>query len=1027
MPDETPIIVSDPDFSFVLIPGEVGDTATVALGSVTTGAPGTSASATNTGTQHAGIFNFTIPRGEKGDTGTIAVGTTTTGAAGSSASVTNTGTPTAGILNFTIPKGDKGDTGTLAVGTTTTGAAGSSASVTNTGTSTSGIFNFTVPKGDKGDTGTMAVGMVTTGAAGSSVAITNTGTSTAGILNFTIPRGDPGEVTFTGTQTLTNKTLTTPKIDSILDTNGATICTFTPVTGTNNIVIGASSGTASVSAAGTASDVILSLSSKGSGSVWLRNWNGLALAINNPASSVNYCALSGAATGGAPQFSVNGTDTDVSMNLVTKGAGTVQANSVPVVTTTGTQTLTNKTITNPKIGQINDVNGYIILGTNPTAGAANYLQISNRATGVAPSLHALGTDADVSLNLISKGIGTVQANSIPVATTTGTQVLTNKTVQNPTITDSNGNNAVTFLGGSSPTNYLQIGNDTGLWGPSLRSVGPGTDLPLHLVPKGAGAVQLWGATSQTAMTIQANSSAAAVALNLLPKGTGAVNLQSNGATVAQFDSSGTPVNYFRMSGTSSGAALLLTSQGTDANISMFLQAKGTGAISLWGGQGRALMANAAASAVNWLNVNGSATGSAVSVGATGSDTNVSLNLTSVGTGTVQANGIPLVTTTGTQTIGNKTITGSTLEYPQMNAVTPATVYGADLATAMSTWALTGTAAYQGAPEQVSTGAGAGTITIPLDGVVAGQTVQVDLTGTLVSGSMTVAVGTGTASAAILPAQNKSVVVTAAGTGTLNLVVSWTAASIAITALVARVTTSASAVTQFGSTAVRSVGSSNIAIGASSQAKLTSGLNNTAFGGSTHTSLTTGTGNVALGASAQLAMTSGSNNIGIGYYAQGSSNVVGFGNVGIGQFAHRNLSSGGSNVALGTGAGYQPAGQVGNASMSASYQTLLGAQTGQGTSTQVDGITAVGYSAIVDAANGVALGREADCIHTSSVAVGYQTATTANNQIAFGARHLTMANSTAPGGTPVASGYLYVEAGALKYKGSSGTVTTIAAA
>lgn len=38
-----------------------------------------------------------------------------------------------------------------------------------------------------------------------------------------------------------------------------------------------------------------------------------------------------------------------------------------------------------------------------------------------------------------------------------------------------------------------------------------------------------------------------------------------------------------------------------------------------------------------------------------------------------------------------------------------------------------------------------------------------------------------------------------------------------------------------------------------------------------------------------------------------------------------------------------------------------------------------------------------------------------------------ANATAPSGTPTGGGYLYVESGALKYKGSSGTVTTIAVA
>ena len=39
----------------------------------------------------------------------------------------------------------------------------------------------------------------------------------------------------------------------------------------------------------------------------------------------------------------------------------------------------------------------------------------------------------------------------------------------------------------------------------------------------------------------------------------------------------------------------------------------------------------------------------------------------------------------------------------------------------------------------------------------------------------------------------------------------------------------------------------------------------------------------------------------------------------------------------------------------------------------------------------------------------------------------IANTTAPSGTPSSSGYLYVESGALKFKGSSGTVTTIAPA
>ena len=49
--------------------------------------------------------------GATGPAGTVEVGTTTTGAAGTDATVTNTGTPSAAILNFTIPRGDTGLTG----------------------------------------------------------------------------------------------------------------------------------------------------------------------------------------------------------------------------------------------------------------------------------------------------------------------------------------------------------------------------------------------------------------------------------------------------------------------------------------------------------------------------------------------------------------------------------------------------------------------------------------------------------------------------------------------------------------------------------------------------------------------------------------------------------------------------------------------------------------------------------------------------------------------------------------------------
>ena len=206
--------------------GDTGTAATITVGSTSTGAPGTSASVTNAGTSSAAVLNFVIPKGDKGDTGdtgatgspgaaaTVAVGTTTTGNPGTNASVTNSGTSSAAVLNFTIPRGAKGEQGvqgpagdpgtpgaaaTIAVGSTQTGDPGTSASVVNSGTSSAAVLDFTIPRGAKGDQGnpgsaaTVAVGTVTTGLPGTSATVTNVGTSSAAVFDFTIPRGDKGE------------------------------------------------------------------------------------------------------------------------------------------------------------------------------------------------------------------------------------------------------------------------------------------------------------------------------------------------------------------------------------------------------------------------------------------------------------------------------------------------------------------------------------------------------------------------------------------------------------------------------------------------------------------------------------------------------------------------------------------------------------------------------------------------------------------------------------------------------------------
>ena len=86
------------------------------------------------------------------------------------------------------------------------------------------------------------------------------------------------------------------------------------------------------------------------------------------------------------------------------------------VTLAGTQTLTNKTLTAPKIGtSILDTNGNELLILTATGSAVNELTLANASTGNAPTITASG-ETNVSINLVPKGTGQVQINGNTAST-----------------------------------------------------------------------------------------------------------------------------------------------------------------------------------------------------------------------------------------------------------------------------------------------------------------------------------------------------------------------------------------------------------------------------------------------------------------------------------------------------------------------------------------------------------------------------------------------------------------------------------
>ena len=130
------------------------------------------------------------------------------------------------------------------------------------------------------------------------------------------------------------------------------------------------------------------------------------------------------------------------------------------VSTDGTQTLTNKTLTSPKIGtNILDTNGNELLNLTATSSAVNEFTLANAATGNNPSFTASGGDTNIGVSILPKGSGQVTIDNLtfPAADGSADQVLK---------TDGSGNLSFTTLasGGTDWQSAVKTSNFTAVAG-----------------------------------------------------------------------------------------------------------------------------------------------------------------------------------------------------------------------------------------------------------------------------------------------------------------------------------------------------------------------------------------------------------------------------------------------------------------------------------------------------------------------------------------------------------------------------------
>lgn len=222
---------------------------------------------------------------------------------------------------------------------------------------------------------------------------------------------------------------------------------------------------------------------------------------------------------------------------------------------------------------------------------------------------------------------------------------------------------------------------------------------------------------------------------------------------------------------------------------------------------------------------------------------------------------------------------------------------------------------------------------------------------------------------------------------------------------------------YGSLQQNGAGHSNTAIGMYSMQACDTGVENTAVGRSALFTNIVGVQNTALGKSAlELATGDGSSAFGAFALAQASTGQF---NSGLGRATLYTTTTGDLNSALGYRAGY--AASV-NGNITGSNNVYVGAlSVGSGTGNSNEVV--IGANAVGIGSNTVMLGN-ASTIFTAlkgNIGIGVTAAGTAASNT------LAMANATAPSSSPAGMGQLYVESGALKFRGSSGTVTTVAPA
>jgi hypothetical protein len=212
-------------------------------------------------------------------------------------------------------------------------------------------------------------------------------------------------------------------------------------------------------------------------------------------------------------------------------------------------------------------------------------------------------------------------------------------VEQPTVTFSGG-------GGSGAAAYATVGSGT-----IIKSLGATGQQSLDFytpasASNGVPALRIRDLTADSYFQLSPGSGGvsflalgnAGANLNIASNGLGSINLQSNassGITQLRVSATASAVNYVQVTGAATGANPKISTQGSDSTIGFDFQTKGAKAYNFFTNTNNLQLEIAHVASVNWLQVKGSTAGTAPVLSSQGTDTDIDLTLTPKNAGNVR--------------------------------------------------------------------------------------------------------------------------------------------------------------------------------------------------------------------------------------------------------------------------------------------------------------------------------------------------------------------------------------------------------